>query len=94
MARDQRTIESALLAKGFRAREGDHHFFVYFGRDGKKGRITTKTSHGSKGKTISDDLFSRMARQVKLTNQQFTDLVDCPMDRTAYEHVLRNLGAL
>jgi len=94
MARDRKKIETALVSKGFLSREGDHHYFIYYGEDGKKKMAKTKTSHGTKGKTISDDLFSRMAKQVFLTNQRFADLVDCPLARAEYEAHLRGSGKL
>ena len=94
MSRDRRTIEAALKKKGFREYEGDHHYYVYWGLDEKKSMAKTKTSHSGRGATISADLFSKMAKQVKLTNQEFGELVDCPMSRERYEAHLRERKAL
>ncbi len=80
----QRDVESSLVAKGFRRKEGDHHFFVYHRMlDEKKTRVFTKTSHGNS--EIGDGLVKLMAEQCKLTSQDFRDLVNCPLKRDAYE---------
>ena len=80
----QREVESSLVAKGFRRREGDHRFFVYHRMlDGKKTSIFTKTSHGNS--EIDDSLIKLMANQCKLTSKDFRDLVNCPLKRDAYE---------
>lgn len=36
MPRKQGDVEKSLLAKGFRAREGDHCYFNYYSKAGKK----------------------------------------------------------
>ncbi len=94
MPRQKRAIEAALTAKGFEPIEGDHHFFVYVTKEGKRTRARTKTSHTSKMKDVPDILLSRMAGQCKLTKQQFLELVDCPMTREAYEKSLAERGEL
>ena len=38
-------------------------------------------------KVIPDNLISQMAKQCKLTKQQFVNLVDCPLSRDQYENV-------
>ena len=48
-------------------------FFI----DGKKTSISTFVSHGKK--EISDELMHKMARQLRLTHNQFCNLVDCSM---------------
>lgn len=94
MPRQKRDVEAAMTAKGFRQDQGDHHFFVYFTKAGKKSRARTKTSHTAKMKDIPDNLLSQMAQQCKLTKPQFLDLVDCPMSRDQYEDALRARGEL
>ncbi len=94
MATRKGKIEAALLAKGFQRRDGDHRYFVYYGENGTKSTVKTKTSHGAKGRTITKDLFSRMARQVHLTNGEFRDLIDCPMSRIEYESILSKKGKI
>ena len=86
MPRSRKDVEATLKKKGFQETEGDHHFFVYHTKKGKKTLAKTKTSHGMKD--ISDDLLSQMAKQCKLSNRQFLDLVDCSIDRDDYEGIL------
>lgn len=92
MPRARRDVEASLLAKGFARREGDHSYFIYHTAAGKKSMARTKTSHGTAARDISDELLGMMARQCGLTRGQFLDLVDCPLDRDAYERLLRQSG--
>ena len=92
MPRDRRDVEAGLVAKGFRQREGDHHFFLYWSQAGYKTPVFTKTSHGQK--EVSDGLLSLMARQCRLTSKLFAGMLDCPLDRDAYETELREQGVL
>ena len=94
MSKSQRDIEGALLKKGFKKRDGDHSYYIYYGINGDKTGVFTKTSHGAKGRTISDDLFGRMARQLKLTNNEFDELVQCPLSREKYESILKEKDRL
>ncbi len=89
MSREKRKVESSLQKKGFQETSGDHRFFSYYTIDGKKTEIQTKTSHTPKMKTIPDSLISKMAKQCKLNNKDFSDLIDCPLSREAYEKKLR-----
>ncbi len=43
---------------------------------------------------IPDNIIGQMAKQCYLTRPQFLDLVDCPMDRTAFEDVLSSRDVL
>ena len=88
------TVESALEAKGFRRRESDHSYFVYYTQEGKKTPVRTKTSHGRGGADLPNKLFSRMARQCKLRTAQFRDLVDCPLSQAGYEELLTTNGEI
>lgn len=90
MPRNQQAVESNLTSKGFAKSEGDHHYFHYYSKAGKKSRVFTKTSHGSK--EITDSLLALMARQCKLTKADFLRLVDCPMSRDEYEATLVTQG--
>ena len=38
MPRKRVDVEKGLLTKGFRRREGDHHYYNYFNTQGKKNR--------------------------------------------------------
>ena len=92
MPRKQNEVEKSLLAKGFRAKEGDHTYFNYYSKAGKKTAVFTKTSHGAR--EIDDSLLSRMSRQCKLSNKDFGLLIDCPLDRDTYETKLIAQGAV
>lgn len=92
MPRKQNDVEKSLLAKGFRAREGDHSYFNYYSRAGRKTAVFTKTSHGAR--EIDDNLLSRMAKQCKLSNKDFGLLIDCPLDRETYETKLIAANAI
>ena len=85
MPRERKSVEASLQAKGFARSEGDHHYFVYVTREGRKTLARTKTSHSPKTRDLADNLISKMARQCMLTRAEFLRLVDCPMDRDEYE---------
>jgi len=88
MPRKKTKVESALRNKGFEQTEGDHHFFVYLTIEGKKTAVRTKTSHTPKMKDIPDNLLSQMAKQCKLSKDDFFRLLDCPLSREDYEELL------
>jgi hypothetical protein len=94
MPRKKSRVESGLKDKGFEQTEGDHHFFVYKTIEGKKTSVRTKTSHTPKMKDIPDNLLSQMAKQCKLSKNDFFRLIDCPMDRDDYEAILKEQGIL
>jgi hypothetical protein len=81
---------TALERKGFAVSEGDHTYYIYHTMDGRKTLAKTKVSHS--GKDIADAILGMMARQCKLTTQQFRELVDCPLSRKAYEGLLAQQG--
>ena len=83
----RKDAETSLQRKGFMQLSGDHNFFVYHTLDGKKTAVRTKTSHSHRD--LSDGLLAVMARQCRLSNSQFKDLVHCPLSREAYEQELR-----
>ncbi len=93
MQRSKQSVERALRLKGFEARETHHRYFIYVTTQGERTSITTKTSHGGR-RDLSDPLLSQMARQCKLNRAQFLELVDCPLDRDAYEAILRSQGGI
>ena len=85
-------VRKSISKKGFRVNENDHHRYVYWSSQNIKSNIKTKVSHSAK--EISDDLLSKMAGQCKLSTHQFLDLIECPMDRKAYERTLIAKGEL
>ncbi len=94
MPRPKAQVEAGLLAKGFVQRETHHRYFVSMSHDGKVSRARTKTSHTPRMKDIPDNLLSQMAHQCALTKRQLLELVDCPLDRAAYEALLVEQGML
>lgn len=90
MPRKQSEVEKGLEAKGFQRSRGDHNYFHYYSKAGRKTRIFTKTSHGAR--EIDDSLLARMAKQCKLSRADFERLIDCPLDRDAYESRLIEQG--
>ena len=92
MPMDRKDIEASLKKKGFQEKQGDHSFYQYFTKSGKKTSVFTKTSHGTGHKTISDGLVAKMAKQCGLTNAQFKDLVNCPLSRDRLEEILIKIG--
>ena len=92
MPRKQADVEKSLLNKGFQAGGGDHNYFFYYSKAGKKTIIRTKTSHGSR--EIDDNLLAQMARQCRLSNKDFGLLIECPLSRDDYEAKLVAAGAV
>lgn len=92
MPRKQADVEKSLLNKGFLSGGGDHNYFLYHSKAGKKTIVRTKTSHGSR--EIDDNLLAQMAKQCKLTNKDFGLLVDCSLSRDDYEVKLIAVGAV
>jgi len=89
MPRKRDMIISNLTAKGFEKSEGDHIFLLYRRSDGLKTAIRTKLSRGSSHRDVSDIILSQMAKQVRLTNKAFLQLVDCTLDQNGYEAIVR-----
>lgn len=94
MPRKRREIQEGLAAKGFELEENDHTYFTYLTIDGRRTRARTKMSHGSLNKDVPDYVLTQMARQVRLPLGQFRNLVDCPLDRAAYEAILAKTDAI
>lgn len=90
MPRKRNEVEKSLVTKGFVSAGGDHNYFHYYSKAGKKTRVFTKTSHGAR--EIDDSLLGCMARQLKLTRRDFDNLIDCPLDRDTYEKKLTEQG--
>lgn len=86
--RKRELVQNALQRKGFRRSDNDHAKFTYFTLAGDKTSVWTKTSYGSSHKDLIDDNLSKMARQCRLSNKEFANLVDCPLTREAYEALL------
>jgi hypothetical protein len=88
MTRNRNDIDVALQRKGFRRVDNDHQYYIYYNTDGKKTVKKTKMSMGSSHKTIGESLLAQMARQVGITKGKFLELVDCTLDRDAYQEII------
>lgn len=55
--------------------------------------LYTKISHGSK-KDLDNYLIKQMSSQCKLSKQDFSDLVNCPLSAKNYIEKLKDLGEL
>ncbi len=92
MVIDRRKFESSLCKKGFVKDGGDHIFFRHM-VDGKYSSVYTKVSHTKKLKDISRDLLTLIRKQLRLdTNQEVSDLVECPLSEEGYNEILREKG--
>jgi predicted RNA binding protein YcfA (HicA-like mRNA interferase family) len=84
-----RQIVSSLTSKGFREAAGDHQRFIYY-FEGRKTEIRTMVSRGSR--EIGDGLIHAMARQTKLSKEEFVELVSCTLGSIGYAEKLRAVG--
>ncbi|MCL2596277.1 MAG: hypothetical protein FWD66_01155 [Paludibacter sp.] len=69
----------------------DHKYLEYY----SEGKLVcyTKVSHGS-NKDLDDYLIRQMSQQCKLTKQQFSDLVKCPLSKEQYKEILKEQNLL
>lgn len=73
-----KAIEASLSKKGFRVVNTHHKRCIYYA-DGEKTGITTFISHGKK--EYGEVLLSKMRTQLKLSREQFDNLVNCPLTK-------------
>jgi predicted transcriptional regulator len=92
--RDRHKVANALCSKGFINTEKDHHRFIYYTLTGIKTAVFTKISRGASHKGISKGILAQMAKQCRLSNAEFRDLLDCPLSREGYENLLKAKGAI
>lgn len=85
-------VRSALRKKGF-AEPSSHHRMLVLVVDGGETRISTKMSHGG-SEDIGPAIMSQMAKQCHLSNEQFRQLVACPLSADGYVALLRGGGTL
>ena len=91
MPHKARTIESALLAKGFRRHDSRHRQFVFIDDDGRPTNVRTLLSHGG-NRDVGAPLLAEMARQCRLRRREFDDLIRCPLTRERYRELLVERG--
>jgi len=79
----KKKVASSLTSKGFREQpKKDHHYYQFYYK-GQKCPIWTKISHGG-GTSIDVGILIQMARQVKLENRDFENLILCPFKEADY----------
>ena len=92
MARNARDVDRSLRAKGFAVREQKRHRrYFFFLEDGSKSPISTSMSRTSK-RSVGGGLAAFMAKDCRLTNQEFEQLIDCPLSQEGFEDLLRDRG--
>jgi hypothetical protein len=82
-----RKIKSALMSKGVAKSEGSHEIY-YMKVDGKRA-VSTKMSRGSSHREISKNLLSKMAKQLKMSNQQFLEYIECTYTYEDYYNFIK-----
>ena len=84
--RKNKKVSSDLKAKGFRTtpRGGKRqdHEYLHFYHGNIKTDIFTFVSHGTK--MVSREILKQMATQVHLENNEFEQLLDCPISYQQY----------
>ena len=93
---DYKKIRSALRRKGFVPQEGSsHEKYRYYDPDGNKTEIHTTISRASGGETPKKPMQSAMARQLKISNDQFRSFVNCEIDQEEFNDIVsKKLGWL
>jgi hypothetical protein len=87
--RKGRDIDTALCKKGFRRISGGKHVrYVLTGRAG----IRTMISHGMLGSSLDAKLIGDMARQLRISKEQFLALIDCSMNSDEYRSIIEEQG--
>lgn len=87
-------VQDNLPKKGFVEEDDRKHVFYLFHYNGRKTHIRTHVSHGSKYKTLNDDLVSMMAKQCKLTTKNFKGLAECTVSHSDYVNLLKEAGEI
>ena len=88
---DAKKTYKNLLKKGFddaQHKSADHKWLELF-YDGKL-ILHTKVSHGEND--LGNFLIRQMSYQCKLSKDEFTDLVNCPMSKKQYFDILQKNG--
>jgi predicted RNA binding protein YcfA (HicA-like mRNA interferase family) len=87
---DATTTRQALLKKGFKTKEGSHHFYLYY----YEGKLVAKTMVSHNDQEIGNKLISKMYKQCCITKNEFLDLVGCQLDEQGYVKALKENGTI
>lgn len=85
----KKEIKQALVKKGFKlVQTTNHTHFIFHTKDKKGKRIVTLISRGTQ--SISKVILSLMAKQTRLKNKEFENLVSCHLSEEGYIQVLKD----
>lgn len=87
-----KAIDTSLRKKGFECNDKSDHVRYILYVDGMKTMIMTKVSHGDV--EIGDGLITAMSRQLKLSKNQFMNLINCTLSKEEYAQTLQNNGVV
>jgi hypothetical protein len=91
IARSARSIERALLRKGFRFVESHHRYLIFFS-EGLQQEIRTKISRGTND--YGDELLAQVSKQLFLNKKELLELIDCRMSGDDYATLMRERGVI
>lgn len=77
-------VHRSLSEKGFVPRNGAKHILYHYWYKGKKTQIFTFMSRPPG--PLGDNLIAKMAKQTKLSREEFIELAECPLTK---ERLLR-----
>ena len=90
---DRSTALKSLRKKGFRSEKSRDHIYFYHEVDGQETGPFTKISHSRKKRDIWGDLLRSMRKQLRLdTIRQVVDLLNCPMDGSEFNSIMKEKG--
>ncbi len=90
---DRADVIRNLPKKGFRKDKFPDHIYFYHELEGKETGPWTKVSHSKKRKDIDRELLGAMRKQLRLDrNHQVVELVECPMDGSGFNALMREKG--
>ena len=86
-------VRQSLEKKGFKNEPNKHHNYYYlYDLNGKRTAINTHTSRN--GQDIDDYLIRQMSKQLKLSKDEFIDLINCPLSREMYISLLKERNVI
>lgn len=88
---DYQELHRVLISKGGAEEDrSSHHVFYFIEVDGRTYRAT-KISHGARGQ-VTGPILSAISRQMRLTNRELRQFVDCTIGRESWLELWRERG--
>ena len=87
-SRDLRGIVGKLNLEERKQKRAKHPTYWYYLDGRKQHMIKLPNIHGGSG-SISTGFLQNIRNQLMLTNDQFVDLVNCPLSSEEYEQIIR-----